>query len=176
MSLSSVASEIGVTSMALYRVVADAEELRRLIANAAGVALQPPASGEPLLHCLHAWAIDAHEQLARYPGLASYVLREWTELPAWLAIVEHFLDQAAREGLTGANGVSAVNAVFAYVLARSQLRQGVTTRRRLQPLRDDPNAYPNIRAQRREFETARIDTAFRFGLDAICAGILQVVR
>jgi AcrR family transcriptional regulator len=175
-SLASVATDLGVTPMALYRVVSDADELRRLIANTPGLRLQPHFQATALVDALHTWAVDAHHELARLPGLTTYVLHEWTELPAWLTIVESFLAHADADGLTGQPAVATVNAVFAYVLARSQLREGVTKQRRLQPLRDEPDRYPHIRAQRHEFQTARTDKAFRFGLDALCAGLRDGTR
>lgn len=171
MSFRSVSGELGVSPMALYRLVADAERLRRLVADAASAPIQPDAGNESLLGALHAWAIDAGEHLARYPGLASYVIREWTELPGWLDIVETFLAHARSDGLSGGRAVATVNAVFAYVLSRAQLHHTASPRRALAPVRDDRGRYPLVADNRSEFTTARTRQHFEFGLDALIGGL-----
>jgi AcrR family transcriptional regulator len=174
LSLAAVAEELSVTPMALYRLVTDAANLRRQVADAAGRRLPPTGDGS-LVESLRRWAVDAYAQLIGLPGLAGYVIREWTELPTWLSIIETFLNHAAREGLEGSEAVHTVNAVFAYVLARAQLREAVTPKRRLGPLRDDPGRYPCIRQNRSEFDSACTDIAFRFGLDALTNGLRAMV-
>lgn len=172
-SVRSVADELGVTSMALYRVVDDARHLRRVIADAAAPAVQPHAKSEPLVESLQSWGAEAYQQLGRFPGLASFVIREWTELPAWLDIVERLLNRADAEGHTGPPAVAAVNAVFAYVLARSQLRDAATAapRRRLTPVRQDRGRYPLLRRNIAEYKIAQTDTHFEFGLNALIVGL-----
>ena len=169
-SVASVATELSVTAMALYRVVDDAERLRQAIADSAAIAV-PVSSEMTLIDALRAWAVDAHQQLNRLPGLATYILHEWTELPHWLEIVERFLELAAQDGLRGADAVATVNAVFAFVLARSQLSESVSPQRRLQPLLEHPERYPFVRRNRKEFSTARSKAAFVFGLDALIRGL-----
>lgn len=170
-SLGAVAEELAVTPMALYRVVADADQLRQVVADAAAEALVPVEVTAPLLDALHGWALEAHDHLCRLPGLATYVIREWTELPSWLVVVESFLAAADEQGLPPEEAVETVNAVFAFVLARAQLVDGVTRQRRLAPLRATPDRYPHLRAERHLYEIAHTDDAFRFGLDALCRGI-----
>ena len=100
-SVRSVADELDVSAMALYRLVPDASSLRRLIADAAAGAIQPKPGGKSLSALLRIWAGDAYEHLKRYPGLASFVIAEWTELPNWLNIVETFLAKASDQGVSG---------------------------------------------------------------------------
>ena len=171
-TLRTVADELGVSPMALYRVADDAEQLRRLVADAAATPVAGDGSG-PLAAALRDWALAAHRDLCRRPGLAGYVVAHWTELPAWLDVVEALLARAAGEGRDDGDGVATVNAVFAYVLVRAQLHDGLAgaPRRQLQPLRDHPDRYPQIRRQRAEFARARVDEHFRFGLDALLAGL-----
>lgn len=174
-SVRSLADELGVTPMALYRVAADADGLRRLVADAAAPAVDParPSGGETLVDVLRVWAVDAYRHLAGYPGLAAYAVMQWTELPAWLDIVEHLLTAAADDGLDGPAAVATVNAVFAYVLVRAQLRDAARTapRRALGPLADDPDRYPHVRATKREFATRQTERHFAFGLSALLAGV-----
>jgi len=174
-SVASVASELSVTPMALYRVVPDAEQLKRLIANAAAEPIQPEATQAPLLEVLRSWAVAAHEHLGALPGLAAYVIHEWTELPAWIAIVETFLGAAEGEGISGSHSVATVNAVFAYVLARAQLRDSASRRRQLVPVKEHPERFPHVLVERAEFETAHVDAAFSFGLEALCSGLQSML-
>jgi AcrR family transcriptional regulator len=169
-TLRAVAEELGVSPMALYRVARDAEQLRRLVADAAAPPV--PAAGSRAER-LEAWAVAAHADLGRAPGLAGYVVAHWTELPAWLDVVEALLADAVADGRDGPDAVAAVNAVFAYVLARAQLRDGLVAapERRLAPLQDGPDRYPHLLENRPEFARARVGEHFRFGLTALLAGL-----
>jgi AcrR family transcriptional regulator len=171
LTIRAVADELGVTPMALYRVVPDADALRLTVADAAAAPVQPELGGTSLDTALHDWAIAAHRHLAAHPGLAAYVIPVWTELPRWLDIVETFLAAAAADGLTGTPAVAKVNAVFAYVLARSQFRDQVRPSRALRPLADDPARFPHIAASRDEFAVAHVESHFRHGLDALLRGL-----
>jgi AcrR family transcriptional regulator len=167
----SVADELGVTPMSLYRVVADAEDLRRVVGDAAAAPIGPDLSEGSLDASLHRWALAAHRHLGSLPGLAAYVVPIWTELPRWLDIVEAFLAAAETEGLTGNAAVAKVNSVFAYVLARSQFRDQVSPSRSLGPLVGEPERYSHIAANRDQFATAHVETHFRYGLDALLLGL-----
>lgn len=172
LSVASVATELDVTPMALYRLVPDATGLRRLVANAVGQGLSPSEEGS-LVVSLSTWAFRANDELDALPGLAGYVIREWSELSGWLSIIEAFLAQAAREGLEGGEAVATVNAVFAYVLARAQLADSVTKERALGPVIADPSSYPHIEENLSEFRSAKTEEAFTFGLEALIAGLAR---
>ncbi|HKY68005.1 MAG TPA: TetR/AcrR family transcriptional regulator C-terminal domain-containing protein [Acidimicrobiales bacterium] len=173
-SVRSVAAAAGVSPMATYRLASDADALRRLVADAAAAGLVPVDTGE-LFGTLAAWAPSAHDALARLPGLSSYVLTTWTELPRWLDIVEALLAAAEHDGLEGPPAVEAVNAVFAYVLARAGLHHAAAAAgpRRLAPLRARPDRYPLVRAHRAELTVARTRHHFSVGLDALLTGLRQ---
>jgi AcrR family transcriptional regulator len=166
-----VAEQLGVTPMALYRVVDDAEALRRTVADAAASPIRPEPADRTLDAALHEWAMAAHDHLRNHRGLAAFVIPIWTELPRWLDIVECFLAHAADERLTGDPAVAKVNAVFAYVLARSQFREQVSPARRLGPLVAEPARYPFVAANRRQFATAHVEPHFRIGLEALLRGL-----
>jgi AcrR family transcriptional regulator len=176
-TMRSVAVELGVSPMALYRVAPDAEQLRRLVADAAAVTVGAVVGRSTLSDVLRGWAVDAHGHLGRHPGLAAYVLLHWTELPGWLDVVETLLVRADESGLSGADAVATVNAVFAFVLARAQLHDGLTAPpRELAPLQQEPERYPLVHRNRAELTTAQTDRHFRFGLDALVAGLETYVR
>jgi AcrR family transcriptional regulator len=170
-SVRSVAEAAGVSAMATYRLAADAEALRRLVADAAAAPLLPVRTPD-LFATLDRWAITAHAHLTGLPGLSPYVLATWTELPTWLDVVEALLAEADRHGRPGVAGVDTVNAVVAYVLARSGLHHIATsTARRLAPVAAEPARYPFVRAQRGEFAVARTDHHFTVGLSALLVGL-----
>jgi hypothetical protein len=172
-SFRSVAERLGVSAMALYRLAPDARHLRNVVADAAAAAIQVDGAGDDLRDALHAWAGRAYRHLARYPGLAAYVITEWTELPSWLDIVESFLAAAAGEGLLGAPAVATVNAVYTYVLLRGQVRDSAAAapRRSLAPVRAERSRYPLIRDNLAEFTTAKTDKHFAIGLAVLTAGL-----
>jgi hypothetical protein len=161
--------------MALYRLVSDADELRALVADTAADELQP-LGAESLEESLRAWAIRAYDALVALPGLASFVLLRWTELPGWLEIVDKLLSIANEHGLEGSVAVARVNAVFAYVVSRAQLREGIqiAPARSLHLLGQHPDRYPFIRANQGEFLIAQSDRHFQFGLDGLLAGLQAI--
>ncbi|MCU1454305.1 MAG: transcriptional regulator [Acidimicrobiales bacterium] len=169
----SVAAELDVSPMALYRLAPDARHLRQMIADAAAPSSDAGPADRRLTTLLRSWAVGAYGHLGAYPGLATYVIVEWTELPAWLDVVEELLARAEARGVSGADAVATVNAVFAYVLVRAQLRDAARTAgvRELGPLRASPSRYPHIQANRLEFATRRTDRHFHFGLEALLGGL-----
>lgn len=169
LTMRAAAARLGVSAMALYRVVPDSGALQRLVAEHVGVGLPVPA--EPLLAALGTWARTAHDRLRALPGTAAYLLANWTEVASWLAIVERFLQMAEAEGLGDGEAVGTVNAVFAYTLARAQLRDEPSTPRQLAPLAADPERFPLIRANLAEFAIARREEAFAYGLEALLEGL-----
>lgn len=172
LTMRSVAAELGVTPMALYRLVPDADGLQWAIADAAAPPVTGESTGAGPAGVLRAWSVDAYRSLRRVPGLAGYVIGHWTELPHWLDVVEGLLGHAEEHGLSGPDAVGAVNAVFAYVLVRAQLHDALrdAPRRRLAPVTREPERYPRIRAERAEYATARTDRHFAFGLEALLRG------
>ncbi len=169
----SVAAELGVTPMALYRLVPDAVALSRTIADSAAAPIRPKLTGAPLTDALARWATLAYRHLGHYPGLAAFVMMEWTELPSWLDVVEVLLTEAEEQGIAGEHGVATVNAVFAFVLTRAQLRDAaaVAPRRRLRPVAENPDRYPLIRASLAEYTTAQTAKHFEMGLTTLIAGL-----
>jgi TetR/AcrR family transcriptional regulator, tetracycline repressor protein len=169
-TLRSIAAAVGISAMALYRVIPNSDALKALIADAAARALQPPDGS--LETILDTWANEAYMTLTEYPGLATFVLNHWTDLPRWLEIVDTLLGLASNEGVEGPTAVARVNAVFAYVLGRAQLKESVAgSARSLSLLKTFPDRFEHIRANRKEFLVAESDRHFAFGLTALIAGL-----
>lgn len=169
-TIRSVAAEVGVSPMALYRVVSDADDLQSRVADLVGRQVTV-TSEAPLWAAFREWAIRAHRRLREVSGLTGYVIGAWTELPAWLDIVEDFLARAVQTGMDPHTAVGHVNALFAYTLARAQLGETATLRRRLSLVHQNPMRYPHVAAMRAEFEVARVEEHFLFGLDALLLGL-----
>jgi len=171
LTMRAAAARLGVSAMALYRVVPDSGALQRLVAERVGLGL--PVPDPPLLAALGSWARAAHDRVRALPGAAAYLLANWTEVPSWLAIVERFLQIAEADGLRDAEAVGTVNAVFAYTLARAQLRDEPSTSRprQLAPLAADPERFPLIGANIAEFAIAQREKAFAYGLEALLEGL-----
>jgi AcrR family transcriptional regulator len=176
LSMRSLAAELGVTPMALYRHVGDASALHHaVVARILDELPDPPGSG-PWQRRLREWAAAAREVLSRYPGMARFALRHWSEQPRLLDIVEQLLGITAEAGL---DAVAAANAVFAYVLMRVQaeeaLRAGGLTRQ-LKALRNGAERLPRLWANAEEYSTARLDEHFSYGLDALVGGLAGARR
>ena len=90
-SFRSVAEQLDVSPMALYRLAPDGQQLRRIIADGAAERIRPDVDGRDLVEVLEAWARHTYRHLRRYRGLPAYVITTWTELPRWLDIVEALL-------------------------------------------------------------------------------------
>jgi AcrR family transcriptional regulator len=174
-SLRAVAAALGVSPMALYRVVRDGDQLRSIIVDGTAKDLQPRVEAS-LEETLRAWADRSYVTLCSYPGVAGYVLVHWTELPGWLGIVDRLLAQAGAEGVEGPIAVGQVNAVFAFVLSRAQLHDSLreAPRRTLQLLDSSGDGFPFVRANRDQFVVAETDRHFSLGLTALLAGLHAV--
>lgn len=175
LSLRAVATECGVTPMALYRHVRDAQELRDLVLQSILRELPDVPDTGRWQDRYRRWAHRARSALTPYPGVARHVLLHWTELPPVLAVVEQLL--AAAPPTPAHDAVAASNAVFTYVLLRVDAEQafvrGHHLHRSLEHLGDD---LPLLRAHADEYATARLDEHFSYGLDALLAGLVSARR
>ena len=175
-SLKSVAAELSVSPMALYRVVADAEQLRVVIADAAAEGLEPP-EGYDLDETFRHWAGEAYARLKELPGIAGFLCGWWSVLPRWLDVVEALLARASASGVQGGEAVASTNAVFAYVLARTQLRESAMTKPGgpSRPISRNAKRYPYLVLNRAEYATCEADRHFAIGLDALIGGLPTAV-
>jgi AcrR family transcriptional regulator len=168
----SVASVAGVTPMALYRHVADAGDLRDAVL--ARLCASLPAAAESI-DDLRRWAHGFRAWLRDVPGLARVVLLSWFELPPLLDTVEALLRVFDRVGLDGFALVAAGNSLFSYVLARAELEEAVEASgvRRSLSWPDSQAERPLLHSLRDEYEVARLDEHFEFGLQLLIDGLLS---
>jgi hypothetical protein len=157
--------------MALYRYVSDVGDLRdAVLARLCESLPARPHSTDDLsrwAHAFRAWLVDV-------PGLSRLVLIRWFELPALLDVVEALLEVFSRVGLEGFDLVAAANSLFSYVLSRGELEEAVRASgvRRSLPWEDGDALHPLLNALRDEYEVARLDEHFDFGLELLLSGLL----
>lgn len=108
------------------------------------------------------------------PGLSRLVLIGWFEVPALLDVVEDLLEVFRRIGRDGFELVAAANSLFSYVLSRGELEEAVRAAgvNRALPWDDVGASRPLLKAQRGEYEVARLDEHFDFGLELLLRGLL----
>jgi hypothetical protein len=157
--------------MALYRYVSDADDLRDAVLAQLCESLPP---GPDCIDDLPRWAHAFRAWLIEVPGLSRLVLIRWFELPPLLDMVEALLEVFHRVGLDGFELVAAANSLVAYVLSRGELEEAVRSsgvRRALQWDNGDAS-HPLLNSLRDEYEVARLDEHFDFGLKLLLKGLL----
>lgn len=157
--------------MALYRYVSDADDLRDAVLAALCESL--PARPD-CVDDLSRWAHEFRAWLIDVPGLSRVVLLRWFELPPLLDVVEGLLEVFDYERLTGFELVAAANSLFSYVLSRGEMEEAVRAAgvNRALPLDDSGSSWPLLYSQRGEYEVARLDEHFDFGLNLLVRGLL----
>jgi TetR/AcrR family tetracycline transcriptional repressor len=174
LSLRSVAHELEVTPMALYRHVADAGALVALVTDdlAHDIPLAVPTGAA--VTDLATWARSARAALSGYPGLAAHLLTTWFAVPRMLVQVEQLL--AVTEQITSDDfeQVAAANAVLMFVLMRVEAESGIRRRGVLRrSLRLAAAGAPVERLHRLYdlYATADLDGHFDYGLEVLLKGI-----
>lgn len=174
LSLRAVATELGVTPMALYRHVGDSEKLKAAIVEEVIEQLAPVATSNQLGEGLADWARQFHDLLSRYPGLAGHLISSWFESSATLGQIEELLARVQASGVDGFDAVAVVNAVFTYVLMRCEaervVRSAGAVRRTLRTSAAS-RPLPRLTALAEHYSTAQFDAHFEFGLKSLIAGM-----
>jgi hypothetical protein len=101
-------------------------------------------------------------------------LLRWFELPPLLDMVESLLQLFAGAGFEGFELVAAANSLFTWVLARGELEEAVRSRGVRRSLRWETTGAdrPLLLSHRHEYEVARLDEHFDYGLDLLLRGLL----
>ena len=177
LSLRAIAADLAVTPMALYRHLPDGEALHAAVVAALSAALpQVPRAG-PVRRRLQRWAQETRAMLAAAPGFSHHLLVHWFELRDALERIEHLLAAAEETGLEGFEEVAAANAVFTFVLMRVQLEEALrgagALRRTLSGLKKTQARLRRLEAHAREYQTAKTDAHFDYGLKLILDGIAR---
>ncbi|MGW0120301.1 TetR/AcrR family transcriptional regulator C-terminal domain-containing protein [Streptomyces sp. NPDC003327] len=123
LSMRSVAAELGMSPMGLYRYVADREELEGLVVDRvlAAVDTTPPAPGAPWRERVETMAGRLRDAVVRHPGAIPLTVAHRHRAPAGLRWSETVLGILTEAGVTGARRVVALRALHAYVTGAIQL-------------------------------------------------------
>ena len=170
LGIRSVAGAIGVTPMALYRHVSDANDLRDAVLVCLCDSLPArPESSKELAH----WAHGLRAWLLAVPGLPGAMIARWFALPPMLDTVEGLLALFSEEEHAGFDLVAAANALFSYVLARAALEEAVAAAgvRRSLDWAQGRSEHPLLHSLRDEYTVARLDVHFDFGLELMLGGL-----
>lgn len=174
LSLRSVAIELGVTPMALYRHVGRSETLKAAVVEVVVEPLAPIASSGDVGEDLADWARRFHDHLTRYPGLAGHLISSWFESPSTLGQIDDALCRVHASGIHGFDEVAVVNAVFTYVLMRSEAERTVRSAGAVRrTLRTATASRPleRLTALAEQYSTAQFDAHFEFGLRSLIGGM-----
>lgn len=169
-----VATDLGVTPMALYKHVAGAEGLVEAVRERVLATTAAPRDTGDLRADLTDWARRFHADLTAAPGLGGWLLVHWFESAAVLERVDALLELVTRHGVDGFEAVAVVNAVFMYALMRAEAERQVRTAGVVQRrLRTAASARPldRLRSLADHYTTAELDKHFAFGLDALVRGL-----
>lgn len=178
LTMRTVAGELGMATMSVYRYVADRAELEALVVDhvLAEVDVSPP-DGD--------WRVQIATLLARlrgavtsHPGTVPLLLRHRHSSPASLRWIEATLGVLTSAGFRGRDRVVAQRTVVSFLLGVLQNEYygplsgtGTATMARL-----STEDYPLLAETAAEARTLAADEEFRRGLDVVLRGLAPVAR
>ena len=177
LSIRTVAAELGVGAMSLYRHFETKEELVDAIADRAAELVVPPATTGDWRARVRQLFVALHETLRRHPELVALRRRRPVLSSGALRFTEAALAALRQGGLDGPEAVRAYRLLYLHVLAFAAFGPGATdadegedTRRALASL---PAAeYPNLVALAGDAAEAMVDQqVFGTGLDLLLDGL-----
>lgn len=191
-SMRRLATEIGFTTMALYRYVASKSELVALLMDHAyGDPLPRLAASSDWRSALAAWATANREVIAAHPWILEIRITEPPLTPSQIGWMEVGLSALADTGLGEQEKLSSILLIDVYVRGQAQLAVGMSGgiesqqdamqyASRLRAL-TDPDRFPRIRAALlsgalEDYESDFAVDEFAFGLDSVLDGIEARIR
>lgn len=124
-----VASQLEVTPMALYRHVADREELMRLVADRVGERVRPePTSGAEWADRARQWAVAQRRVLRDYPGLAAWLLDNGPAGPQAYRLLEELASALADGGLSDIEVARGTALIMSWTFSRVAIEDNAAAR------------------------------------------------
>jgi AcrR family transcriptional regulator len=121
-SMARVAAELGVTTMALYRYVANKDELLQLMWNASALgAEQLVIEGDGWRARLRAWAVIQRDMLDRHPWITQMPMAAPPVAPNSLRFVERGLAAMDETGLPDASKIQVIGLLSSYTLSEARM-------------------------------------------------------
>ncbi|QSB16657.1 TetR/AcrR family transcriptional regulator C-terminal domain-containing protein [Natronosporangium hydrolyticum] len=180
-TMRAVATRFTVTPMALYRYVADRDELIRLTADRIG-ALIRPAPAASWQDQVRAWAHAQRSVLRAHPGLAAWLMDNGPAGPEAYRLLESLARAFADAGLDDAHVVRGTAQVMSWTFSRVAIEDAADARHRAgRPGRTraflagldqiDPNSHPTAARIGPALFTLPMSELFESGLDSIIASL-----
>jgi len=174
MSMRTVAAELGMGTMSLYRYVSDREQLEGLVVDLvlSGVDLTPPprAAWPRRISTL---AERVRAALAEHPAMVPLTLTRRHASTATLMFGERILEILTAAGFTGRRRVVALRCLLAYIVgAIQQEHLGALSGPGTAALAAlPPEDYPRLTENARTARGMRADEEFRGGLEILLTGL-----
>lgn len=182
-TMRAVAASVGVTPMALYRHVADREELVRLTADRVGSLVRPHSDAEAGWEDqVRAWALAQRTVLREHRGLAAWLMNNGPAGPEAYRLLEALAAPLARAGFESAQVARGTALIMSWTFSRIAIEDNAEARRRterrgraqafLAGLRSiDPASHPTAARVGPEFFALPMQEIFDLGLDSIISGL-----
>lgn len=185
LSMRSLATELGVTPMALYRHVSNKNDLVRAVATEAMRSVAIPEAAGGWRPWMSALAYDLRAILARHRGLAGWLLQRGSVLPEAGRAAEAAVARLMEAGFTLGDATKVTSAVMQYVLGRCYLEDGAdlsygtadlpADERRRRFVESAVRTYPEPNGRLAEVAAQMADMTaddqFAYGLDHLLLGI-----
>ena len=156
-SMRTVATELGVTPMALYHHIGDKGDLVSLVADAVIAGVPAPSAELPW----DAWLTEYHDalwkQLRSYPGVARFLL-DHPSTPAGAAVRRETVDVLRAAGFSGRDALLASSTFHTHLLGRLAIE--------VLPAGEQRADEPDWRAHGLD-----ADAYVRHGLETVIAGL-----
>lgn len=172
-NLRAVASNVGLSTMALYRHFANKDELLRAMADQVLGAIELPSKSLRWDEWYVAVTLEYWEIMGTYPGLAAYVLANGPVLqtPGALRVTEQMLTVLLDAGFTAAQAALLWRTAHAYLNGMVQLMHGHSCNDPADGRRHhDEKRASGVGAVLAEFENAPDENTLAAGLRRLLAG------
>ena len=121
-SMARVAAELGVTTMALYRYVANKEELLQLMWNASATGAEELViEGTDWRERLRTWAVIQRDMIDRHPWITQMPMAAPPAAPNSLHFVERGLQTMDDTGLADADKIRVIGLLSSYTLSEARM-------------------------------------------------------
>ncbi len=129
-TMRAVASRLKVTPMALYRHVADREELMTLVADRVGELVRPqPPAGAGWQDRARAWAVAERRVLRDYPGLAAWLMGNGPAGPQAYRLLEELVSALAEADFSDIEIAHGAVLIMSWTFSRVAIEDDAEARR-----------------------------------------------
>ena len=175
LSMRAVAQELGMSTMGLYRYVADREELERLVVELvlSAVDAEPPDLHAPWRERVEIWRERVRDTVGAHPAVVPLTITHRHHSLGVLRWSETVLAMLTEAGITGERRVVALRGLLSYVIGAIQLEHlgalsgpGTITITQL-----PPTEFPHLTETARHARHVGADQEFLEGLAMLLHGL-----